>query len=158
MYSKPVAAEFVAGLLSNLPSVPAQPNACFLHVRRGDYVGHPLLWIDLFARYYSDAIAVVKARVPDVKFIVFSNDITWCQKQPLFAAPEFEFEGESDPLRSLALMASCAVGGICANSSFSWWGAFLNTNPTRVVTFPRKWFNNSAPVDIYFSGSNVLDV
>jgi len=158
-YSEHVVREFVGGLVARLPSFPARPEACFIHVRRGDYVGNPLHCIDFFSKYYPAAMALVRQLLPDppVKFVVFSDDVAWCREQAAFASSEFEFEAEPDPLCALALMASCSAGGICANSSFSWWGAFLNPNPRRVVTFPRKWFGRDVPVDVYFSGSHVLE-
>ena len=64
-------------------------------------------------------------------------------------------------LDSLLLMASCEYGGICANSSFSWFGAYLNKTfnicNSKKFIFPKKWTNTQMPCDIYFDGSIVID-
>lgn len=89
-----------------------------LHVRRGDYVGNSF-YIDLMETdYYQRAMA----EFPGRKFLVFSDDIEWCKKQDIFKDCEFS-EGRK-PLEDLNLMMTCD-GHIIANSTFSWWGAYL---------------------------------
>lgn len=104
-----------------------------IHVRRGDYVNNPF-YVDLMKTdYYERAMALF----PNEKFIIFSDDIEWCKKQPLFQDCEFS---EGDEIEDINLMASCN-GIIMANSSFSWWAAYLSKEGTMVVA-PREWYSD----------------
>lgn len=120
-----------------------------LHVRRGDYINiqsyHPLQTI----KYYEDAFDLID--IKDATVVVFSNDIGWCKDNLKFDNMCF-IEGNSN-VKDLQLMANCDHN-IIANSSFSWWGAWLNEKQNRVVA-PKKWFgpNNNQPIaDIYADG------
>jgi hypothetical protein len=110
-------------------------DPCSLHVRRGDYVtkfssGFPPQPM----AYYELAIAQF---APQTRFLVFSDDIAWCKTQ--FSGPRFVFvEGEKDII-DLFLMSRCR-DHILANSSFSWWGAWLNPRPDKRVYCPARWF------------------
>lgn len=102
-----------------------------IHVRRGDYVNNPF-YVDLTQTdYYKKAMA----EFPDEKFMVFSDDIEWCQKQDIFTGCSFS---EHDEVKDLNLMASCK-GIIMANSSFSWWGAYLSN--AKVIA-PKEWYSD----------------
>jgi glycosyl transferase family 11 len=107
---------------------------CAIHVRRADYTSssdYAQLWN---TDYYRRAIDSFER---DRQFLVFSDDIAWCRTY--FDGLRFEFvEGFSD-VADFFLMGSCAHH-IIANSSFSWWPAWLNTNPTKRVVAPRAWF------------------
>lgn len=109
-------------------------KTCSVHVRRADYVHNPN-YVDLTAtHYYQSAIRQFDS---DTSFLFFSDDITWCKKR--FHDERFIFvEGLEDYL-DLALMSRCD-GNIIANSSFSWWGAWLNANPNNKVVAPLTWF------------------
>lgn len=109
-------------------------SLCALHVRRGDYIKladyHPTQPMS----YYEKAIELSGSK----RFLVFSDDIEWCKKN--FIGNQFEFaEGNSD-VADLALMAKKCESNIICNSSFSWWGAYLNTNPNKKVIYPSNWF------------------
>jgi len=104
-----------------------------LHVRRGDYVNLSQYHHNLSIDYYKNAIDYFKG----YKFLVFSDDIEWCKKH--FKGDEFFFmENEPDYI-DLYLMSQCKHN-IIANSTFSWWGAYLNSNPDKIVVHPDKWF------------------
>lgn len=104
-----------------------------IHVRRGDYVNNPF-YVDLFATgYYERAMA----EFPDEQFVVFSDDIAWCKEQDVFKGCEFS-EGKEE-VEDLNAMARCK-SVIMANSSFSWWGAWLG-NHEKVIA-PRAWFSD----------------
>jgi len=108
-----------------------------IHVRRGDYVGNPF-YVDIVNNgYYEKAML----EFPDADFLVFSDDIEWCKKQPMFEGCEFS-EGLSE-IEDLNLMASCK-GHIIANSSYSWWAAYISGNKT---VAPKEWYTLSAPND-----------
>jgi len=115
-------------------------NSTSIHVRRGNYLSlqhnHPVQDID----YYSEAIGVSEGH----KFVVFSDDIDWCKS--VFEGDAFTFiEGEEDYM-DLYLMSQCR-NNIIANSSFSWWGAWLNNNNDKKVIAPKKWFGNNLTHD-----------
>ncbi len=111
-----------------------QVDMVAIHVRRGDYVGHNF-YVDLMneTTYYEDAMELF----PDSKFVVFSDDIEWCKKQNIFKDCEFSHGTEIEDMNN---MASC-VGHIIANSSFSWWGAYISPYTKKVVA-PKLWYRD----------------
>jgi hypothetical protein len=113
-----------------------------IHVRRGDYVNDPLTkktYNNLAGSYYKQAIKIVTDVVRKPKFFVFSDDINWC-KQNLKIDSVIYVEGNKS-FEDMMLMSACKHN-IIANSSFSWWGAWLNQNPGKIVVAPRRWFND----------------
>jgi len=142
---------------AKLETYPRVPTSCFIHVRGGDYVHSPQMrpvhFIDLTS-YYIECIRRMKER-GITRFSVFTNDPEFCMSQPWLSDIDYEIIQENE-LDSLYLMTKCA-GGICSNSTFSWWGAFLNRG--RPICMPSKWFNNSARTEgYYFPGVEVVDV
>lgn len=120
-----------------------------LHVRRGDYVKNPRVLAEFgicSLAYYQIAIAEITASHPNPTFFIFSDDIPWV-KEHLNTGDNTVFV--TDPTitdyQELTLMSRCAHN-IIANSSFSWWGAWLNQNPNKLVTAPTPWFT-TAPYD-----------
>ena len=108
-----------------------------IHVRRGDYVNNDF-YVDLFANgYYERAMAMF----PDEKFLVFSDDVAWCKEQDIFK--ECEFSEGFDEVEDMNRMASCRAH-IIANSSFSWWAAWLSGKKTIA---PKDWYTLTSPVD-----------
>jgi hypothetical protein len=105
-----------------------------IHIRRTDYVTsngyHPVQSLD----YYQNAIDLIGDY--DTLYI-FSDDINWCKENLKFKNMIFR-EGNSD-IEDLFVMSMC-VNNIIANSSFSWWGAWLNNNPDKKIIAPTKWF------------------
>jgi hypothetical protein len=116
-----------------------QAQAVSIHVRRGDYLGMDS-YRDVFADgYYERAIAYVKSKVNNPRFYVFSDDTAWCRSA--FAGEQFhmvEHEGK-DVHVDMWLMSNCKHN-IIANSTYSWWGAWLNANPEKIVVSPKEWF------------------
>lgn len=114
-----------------------EKNSVCLHVRRGDYLNHPLLPIcDL--SYYQKAIEIICEKVQNPYFFIFSDDITWCRENLKLSHPN-DFIHTEEPIRDLRLMTFCKHN-IIANSSFSWWGAYLGNNNDKIVISPKKWF------------------
>jgi hypothetical protein len=104
-----------------------------IHVRRTDYLTHKDCYHILTRdNYYNKAMEIVPG-----PYLIFSDDIEWCKSQ--FVGDDFSFSDERDPITDLAHMIGCSRF-IIANSSFSWWGAWLNPNPDKVVIAPSKWF------------------
>lgn len=117
-------------------------NSISLHIRRGDYIAdartnafHGVCGLD----YYQAAMKLIKERVSAPIFFVFSDDIDWAKEN--LKGGEFVFVSCSSvkDYEELILMSKCKHN-IVANSSFSWWGAWLNNNSEKIVIAPRKWF------------------
>jgi hypothetical protein len=141
-------------------------GAAFIHVRLGDYVTNAAFYINL-ENYYKEAISLMKI-IGVTRFLVVSNDPELClTKYPMLIGDEFDHVGEikdapsssSSELITLFLMKMCSAGGICPNSSFSWWGGWLNENPEKIITLPNKWFNTDQIFDdIYYDDAVVISV
>lgn len=113
-------------------------NACSIHVRRGDYLKSPNHHPTQDMNYYMKAI---KKMPKDSVFLIFSDDIDWCKKNFPDLPEKFKFiEGNKD-YEDLYIMSKCK-NNIIANSTFSWWGAWLNRNEDKIVVAPSedKWF------------------
>lgn len=108
-------------------------NTVAIHVRRGDYLQysnkHPVLPIE----YYKEAIKYFDG----CKFVIFSDDIEWCKNN--FRNGHYSFNEEKDSLQAMFQMSDCEHQ-IIANSSFSWWGAWLNQINSKIVIAPSIWF------------------
>jgi Glycosyl transferase family 11 len=99
-----------------------------LHVRRGDYLTNPAMQPCPIV-YYEQAIELVRSDDPSTQFLVFSDDLDWCRQNLRLPGARF-IEGNPDWL-DMTLMMQCDHH-ICANSTFSWWGAFLSSDPNPV--------------------------
>ncbi len=113
-------------------------NTCSIHVRRGDYLNSPNHHPTQNMNYYMKAI---KKMPKDSFFLIFSDDIEWCKQNFPDLPEKFKFiEGGKD-YEDLYLMSQCNNNIIC-NSTFSWWGAWLNKNEKKTVIAPGedKWF------------------
>ncbi len=116
-----------------------QPCAS-LHIRRGDYVrGSASTRLNVCGLdYYNNALQLLRSIVPEVHIFAFSDEIAWAKEHLKFERIVF-VEGCTD-YEEMFLM-SCCGHNIIANSSFSWWGAWLNPNKDKVVVAPRQWVN-----------------
>jgi len=114
-------------------------KTCAIHVRRGNYLmlpnHHPVCSFD----YYQRAITVMPK---DCEFIVFSDDLEWCKNNFSNIDRKFHYIEDNVDYVDLLLMSKCD-NNIIANSSFSWWGAWLNQNPNKLIISPNKWFGTS---------------
>jgi hypothetical protein len=117
-------------------------NSVGLHIRRGDYVDNPV-FTNLPLSYYEDAADRLLKKDPDSTFFIFSDDLKWVREN-LKLDGKMEFVGINDnktDYMEMMLMASCKHN-IIANSTFSWWGAWLNAYPDKTVYAPIKWFSD----------------
>lgn len=105
-----------------------------IHVRRGDYLKIPHRHPFCGETYYRDAIRRIGEDRP---FLFVSDDIPWCKRH--FKGDNYHFAEGTSPLVDLYLQSQCK-NNIISNSSFSWWGAWLNVNPGKVVIAPSLWF------------------
>lgn len=132
----------------------AGKNAVSLHIRRGDYLASPEVYGNICTEeYYERAIELMREKVPGAHFFVFTNDADYVRKWLKGQKQETSFtiiEGtdEATGYLDLFLMSKCK-NHILANSSFSWWGAWLDPSPKKLVIAPKKWFNNKEFQDIY---------
>lgn len=123
-------------------------KAVSVHVRRGDYLENSMYGGICTEEYYKKAIEYIKERVEGAAFYLFSNDMAYVRDK--FQGEEFvyvENNSEDKGYMDLYLMSLCKHH-IIANSSFSWWGAWLNSSPFKVVVAPSKWLNNESTRDI----------
>lgn len=119
-------------------------NSISLHVRRGDYVNnryHPLC----SQEYYMKAIKYIKRRIKEPKFFIFSDDLNYVKNNFTFLFDEKVIhiinKNKTSSDNELRLMSKCKHN-IIANSSYSWWGAYLNLNHKKIVIYPKVWLAN----------------
>jgi hypothetical protein len=139
----------------------SQVNAISLHVRRGDYVNssitnttHGVCSLD----YYRDAIGYMSSRVERPYYFIFSDDMAWVKSNLKMDVPHkyIDHNNGADSYNDMSLMSLCKHH-IIANSSFSWWGSWLNPKADKIVVAPKRWFANNADVsDLFPKGWVVL--
>jgi hypothetical protein len=121
-------------------------NSVSVHIRRGDYISNPkwrcshgdICNLD----YYNKAIDHIKRHVESPQFIVFSDDIEWGKNNLIIDnAIYVNWNTGIDAYRDMQLMALCKHN-IIVNSTFSWWGGWLNQNVDKIVIAPAKWLNS----------------
>lgn len=113
-----------------------------VHIRRGDYLnGHNLEFHSPSSKgYYLKAMSLF----PNSKFIFFSDDMNWVREN--FAGDNIFYSPFNDELQDFKLMSECH-NNIIANSTFSWWAAYLNKNTNKVVVGPKRWFGPAGHKD-----------
>ncbi len=111
-------------------------NTISLHVRRGDYVNNSSNHPPCALSYYNKALDILG----DDKVLVFSDDIEWCKD--VFIGDRFIYIDNEKDYIELYMMSLCK-NNIISNSSFSWWGAWLNKNKHKKVIAPKKWFGQA---------------
>jgi len=122
-------------------------NSVAVHIRRGDYLNlesHNVC----NAAYYANAIEYMDTHLDDPHYFLFSDDINWCVKNFDLANCTFVdiAAAKSNPVIDFKLMSRCKHN-IIANSTFSWWPAWLNTHPGKIVLGPKHWFNNEGKLN-----------
>jgi hypothetical protein len=121
----------------------ARKNSVSIHVRRGDFFHgknasyHGVCTVD----YFASAIRYIKERVSNVEFFIFSDDLNWAIRNINSTMPcHFIADNKGEKsFNDMRLMRLCKHN-IIANSSFSWWGAWLNSNESKIVIAPTNWF------------------
>ena len=117
-----------------------------IHVRRGDYLKAKIYAGLCGLDYYTQAISYIRERLNgDLHFLIFSDDQPWCKEHiaPLLGSDRqtyVDWNRGQESYIDMQLMSECHHN-IIANSSFSWWAAWLNTHEGRIVVAPRKWTN-----------------
>lgn len=133
-------------------------TAVSVHIRRGDYLNpeqlsfHGVCSLD----YYEEAADYIQRKLGDVKFYIFSDDISWAKENIKLGDSQYfvDHNGADDAYQDLLLMSECN-SHIIANSTFSWWGAWLNNDDSKIVVAPQKWFlnpeKNNSTKDLIYS-------
>lgn len=120
-------------------------NAVSIHIRRTDYVSNPRVVATNGVcplTYYHEAVELLSERVSQPTFFVFSDDISWARHNLKLDFPIrfVDIQGVDQDCQDLFLMSQCKHQ-IIANSTFSWWGAWLNSNPSKIVIAPQRWYS-----------------
>lgn len=132
-------------------------NSVAIHLRKGkDYLQSDLMGKGLCtAEYYMSAIEYIKSKVEKPTFYVFTDNPEWVKEN----LPPFEYTlvdwnnvSGNRSFRDMQLM-TCVKHNIIGNSTYSWWGAWLNPNPSKIVIAPKKWFN---PVSKFMARCDVV--
>lgn len=108
-----------------------------INVRRGDYLSLPHLHPVTSLSFYKKAIDILGK---NEKYLIISDDIDWCKKH--FKGDNYYFVDDEKPIIDLYIQTFCK-NNIIANSSFSWWAAWLNPNPEKKIICPYPWFGMS---------------
>ncbi len=129
-------------LIENIKST----NSVSIHIRRGDFAENKV--INSFhglcdINYYKRAILHINQKTENVFFFIFSDDINWAKKEIGMSSNMIYIDHNigKESYWDMRLMSYCKHN-IIANSSFSWWAAWLNENQSKIVCAPEKWFNN----------------
>lgn len=121
------------------------PSKVSIHIRRGDMKNDPVAADHhgiMPLAYYQKGIEIIRSKISNPHFYFFSDDINWAKENFQHADVSFvSGEISKTHFEDLYLMIQCDHN-VIANSSFSWWGAWLNNNPDKIVIAPNKWFNN----------------
>lgn len=120
-------------------------NSLAIHIRRGDYVSNKIasdVLGTLNIDYYKSALEHINSKTQVENIYVFSDDLKWAKENLSFiTTPNYiDATGKDKDIIEFNLMKSCKHQ-IIANSSFSWWAAYLNPNPNKIIIAPQKWFN-----------------
>lgn len=117
-------------------------NSVSIHIRRGDYLFNEIHNTDK-EKYYNQAMKEVESKIANPVYFLFSDDMDWVKSnfKPVYETHYIDFNNAHTNYEDLKLMSSCKHN-IIANSSFSWWGAWLNPNANKIVIAPQKWFND----------------
>lgn len=127
-----------------LGKINSTKNSVSLHIRRGDYVQNSAVFKYhgvCSDEYYQSAVDLISDKIIDPFFFIFSDDINWVVNNFKIRSPYLivDINSPEKSYEDLRLMSTCKHN-IIANSSFSWWGAWLNTNPEKIIIAPQRWF------------------
>ena len=137
--------------LRAMQEIKADPHAVSIHVRRGDYLLEKhwkALGCICQSSYYLNALAELEKRVKHPHYYVFSEDLNWVrQNLPLIKAEFIDWNKGEDSWQDMMLMSHCRHHIIC-NSTFSWWGAWLNPSLDKIVIAPERWTQTTDSADV----------
>ncbi len=123
-----------------LETLPKNDSLTSVHIRRGDYLQFPEVYPSFNLDYYKKAMSLIQ----NTTFVFISDDINWVQEN--FNGDNIIYSPFKDEIFDLTLMTLCN-NNIIANSTFSWWGAYLNKNKNKKVIGPIKWFSDNSGIN-----------
>jgi len=132
-------------------------NSVSIHVRRGDYLDNQSFHPCPPLYYFKKSLKYIESFYKIENILVFSDDILWCKDN--FKDDRCHFVEGQNEIEDLFLMSYCDHN-IVTNSSFSWWGSWLNKNENKIVCFPSQWFGDGWNMnwnDIYYDGIKIID-
>jgi hypothetical protein len=139
-----------------------QSDSVCVHIRRTDVLKATNMKGPLELDYYTHAVEVVRERIPSARAFVFSDDIAWCKEHVVLSMPttfvSSENTRELHPADDLYLMSLCKHF-VIANSTYSWWAAWLGKTPEKLVITPRRWFRTEVPSyegDSYLTSTDLI--
>ena len=130
-----------AGLLEKIKEVKGK-NSVAIHIRRGDYISNPIVTQQFgicSIEYYENAMLFINQQVQNPEFFVFSDDIAWCKENLRTENVNIQYLSDFSDFEDLVLISNCKHQ-IISNSTFGWWGAWLNQNPSKIVIAPKIWY------------------
>lgn len=130
-------------------------NSVSIHIRRGDYLKSPIHNI-LDINYYKKAVEIIENKITEPIFFIFSDDIGWVKNQELFSDCVFVDNNKNDTAYIDMQLMSLCKHNIIANSTFSWWAAWLNKNTDKIVVSPKTWFKDSRDISGLFCEDWIL--
>lgn len=135
-------------------------NSVCVTIRRGDFISieeNKKLHYICNENYFYKAMDIIKEKIKEPRFVIFSDDIDWVKKNMNFKY-DVIYEDGNDPIwEKLRLMYSCK-NFIISNSTFSWWAQYLSRNNNKIVISPSKWFNNEFKSNLIDNKWILLDV
>jgi hypothetical protein len=143
-FKEAIKSDFTPKKLSNdaekiISKIRNEDDTVSIHIRRGDYVNHRILGGICTTSYYKEAIKIIENKLSNPKFYVFSNEIDWVKSNIIFpSGTEYISSTNIKDFEELIIMSKCKHN-IIANSSFSWWAAWLNKNKNKIIIAPKKW-------------------
>ena len=131
-------------------------NSVSLHIRRGDYIkkakARKIYGNIATLKYYEKAVDLIRSKEDSPIFYIFSDDIDWVKENlPIEESVFVNCNKKEESFKDMILMSKCKHN-IIANSSFSWWGAWLNQYSKKIIICPNKWLNTQTTPDIYCDG------
>lgn len=137
--------KWISSSFMQLKAQLAGENTVSIHIRRGDYLKpeNKRIFQILGAEYYKNALAFISAQVENPVFYIFSDDLEWVKKNfTILSGHHFINEDKQlTDYEELMLMSYCRHN-IIANSTFSWWAAWLNANKDKIVIQPEHWYTD----------------
>lgn len=151
--------EYESQLFHLLREEISEPDSVSIHIRRGDYMEskNQVIFLNLDLQYYAQAVELIKLKVLSPKFFIFSDDIQWAKNNLPLQLADATYINEAKELKDfeeLMLMSYCSHN-IIANSTFSWWAAWLNRNKDKIVIQPKKWYKAKVLQESYESNETL---
>lgn len=130
-----------------LENIILDTNSISIHIRRGDYLNAKSFKGICELDYYREAIALMNSKVDNPYYFIFSNDINWCVENltEILNTDRVKFVSHNVGKESYwdMYLMSCCKNMVIANSSFSWWAAYLNRSVSPIIVAPKRWVNRN---------------